>query len=62
MDHCDELRQQIAAREEKALQERRGQLEEGNHIRQQLAAERRKLEGIKARKIADLQKSGVPEK
>lgn len=62
MEHCEELRNQIAAREEKALQERRGQLEEGNFIRQQLAAERKKLEGIKDRKITELKKSGVPEK
>ena len=62
MEHCEELRNQIAAREEKALQERRGQLEEGNFIRAQLAVERKKLEGIKDRKITELKKSGVPEK
>jgi len=60
--HCDELRQQIAAREEKALQERRTFLEEGNHIRKEIAAERAKLEKIKQRKIDELKKSGVPEK
>jgi len=62
MMHCEELRQQIAMREEKALQERRGQLEEGNHIRMELNKERKKLEGIKNRKISELKRAGVPEK
>ena len=60
--HCDELRQQIAAREEKTLQDRRAFLEEGNSVRQQIAAERVKLEKIKDRKIEELKKCGVPEK
>merc|ERR1719265_1731037 len=62
MQHVDELRQQIAAREEKALQNRRDFLEEGNVIRAQIGAERKKLEKIKERKIEDLKKAGVPEK
>ena len=60
--HVDELRQQIAAREEKALQDRRAFLEEGNNIRQDLAMERTKLDRIKAKKINELKKCGVPEK
>ena len=60
--HCDELREQIAAREEKALQDRRAFLEEGNQIRQGISAERAKLERIKTRKIEELKKCGVPEK
>mmetsp|Transcript_50421 Transcript_50421/g.100308 ORF Transcript_50421/g.100308 Transcript_50421/m.100308 type:complete len:522 (-) Transcript_50421:104-1669(-) len=60
--HKDELRAQIAAREEKAYQERRDFLEEGNSVRGQIGAERKKLEKIKARKIEELKKSGVPEK
>ena len=60
--HCDELRQQIAAREEKALQDRRTFLEEGNNIRREITAERAKLEKIKTRKIEELKKVGVPEK
>uniref|UniRef100_A0A7S4VAZ6 Cilia- and flagella-associated protein 45 n=1 Tax=Alexandrium monilatum TaxID=311494 RepID=A0A7S4VAZ6_9DINO len=60
--HSKELRAQIAAREEKAYQERRDFLEEGNMVRAQIGAERKKLEKIKMRKIDELKKSGVPEK
>jgi len=60
--HSDELRAQIAAREEKALQERRDFLEEGNIARASIGSERRKLEKIKGRKIDELKKTGVPEK
>eukprot|EP00392_Amoebophrya_sp_AT5.2_P006067 g6077.t1 len=60
--HCDELRKQIAAREEKQLQGRRNALEEGNQVRADLAVERKKLEKIKSRKIEELKKCGVPEK
>merc|ERR1719375_1534852 len=60
--HVEELRAQIAAREEKALQERRDFLEEGNVIRSQISSERKKLDKIKVRKIEELKKSGVPEK
>jgi len=60
--HVEELRSQIAAREEKALQERRDFLEEGNVIRAQIGSERKKLEKIKSRKIEELKKAGVPEK
>merc|ERR1712037_1065335 len=62
MQHCQELRHQIAAREEKALQERRDFLEEGNGARAAIGSERKKLEKIKSRKIEELQKAGVPEK
>jgi len=60
--HSQELRSQISAREEKAFQERRDFLEEGNTCRAQIGGERKKLEKIKARKIEELKKSGVPEK
>eukprot|EP00397_Hematodinium_sp_SG-2012_P033646 GEMP01035976.1.p1 GENE.GEMP01035976.1~~GEMP01035976.1.p1 ORF type:complete len:515 (+),score=164.72 GEMP01035976.1:290-1834(+) len=60
--HCEELKDQIAAREEKALQDRRNALEQGNIVRAQLMVERRKLEKIKDKKISNLQKVGVPEK
>merc|ERR1719247_1665266 len=60
--HVEELRAQIGAREEKALQERRDFLEEGNVIRSQISSERKKLEKIKSRKIEELKKVGVPEK
>lgn len=60
--HASELRSQINAREEKALQERRDFLEEGNIVRATIGSERRKLEKIKGRKIDELKKTGVPEK
>merc|ERR1719472_536626 len=62
LQHASEIRQQIAAREERAMQERRDFLEEGNVVRAQIGAERKKLEKIKERKISQLQKAGVPEK
>jgi len=62
IQHSRELKQQIAAREEKAFQERRDFLEEGNAARSQLGNERSKLEKIKSRKIDELKKTGVPEK
>merc|ERR1712032_1608769 len=61
IQHSQELRSQIAAREETAYQERRDFLEEGNAVRAQIGSERKKLEKIKARKITELRKSGVPE-
>merc|ERR1712032_750344 len=61
IQHSQELRSQIGAREERAYQERRDFLEEGNAVRAQIGSERKKLEKIKARKIEDLKKTGVPE-
>merc|ERR1719498_2163031 len=55
--HAEELRSQINAREEKALQERRDFLEEGNIVRATIGSERRKLEKIKTRKIDELKKT-----
>jgi len=62
VNHSQELRSQIVAREEKSYQERRDFLEEGNSVRATVAADRKHLEGIKAQKIAQLKKDGVPEK
>lgn len=62
VQHSEELRHQIAGREEKALQERRDFLEEGNTVRATIGSERKKLEKIKGRKIDELKKAGVPEK
>merc|ERR1712125_68179 len=62
IQHSSELRNQIGAREEKALQERRNFLEEGNTVRATVGSERKKLEKIKSRKIDELKKVGVPEK
>merc|ERR1711948_126066 len=61
IQHSNELRSQIAAREERAFQERRDFLEEGNAVRAQIGSERKKLEKIKARKIEELKKTGVPD-
>merc|ERR1719217_578537 len=60
--HVNELRAQIAAREERSLQDRRDFLEEGNVVRSQIGNERRKLEKIKSRKLTELQRQGVPDK
>jgi len=60
--HCEELKDQIMAREEKSLQERRNILEEGNGYRASMVEDHRKLEKIKEKKIKLLQKVGVPEK
>merc|ERR1719498_1364573 len=60
--HVNELRSQIAAREERSLQDRRNFLEEGNVVRSQIGNERRKLEKIKSRKLTELQRQGVPDK
>jgi len=62
VDHSQELRRQIVAREEKSYQERRDFLEEGNAVRATVATDRKQLESIKAQKIAQLKKEGVPEK
>merc|ERR1719284_1910650 len=62
IQHSQELRSQISAREEKAYQERRDFLEEGNTVRATIGSERKKLEKIKGRKIDELKKTGVPEK
>merc|ERR1712060_127323 len=61
IQHSQELKGQIAAREEKAFQERRDFLEEGNSCRANIGSDRNKLEKIKARKIEELKKTGVPE-
>jgi len=60
--HASELRHQIEGREERALQERRDFLEQGNIVRATIGSERRKLEKIKQKKIDDLKKTGVPDK
>jgi hypothetical protein len=62
VQHAQELRSQISAREERAYQERRDFLEEGNAVRGQIGGERKKLEIIKLRKLDELAKTGVPGK
>lgn len=44
------------------MQARRDFLEEGNVVRAQIAAERKKLVTIKQKKIEKLKAAGVPEK
>ncbi|EER01829.1 splicing factor, putative [Perkinsus marinus ATCC 50983] len=61
-NHCEELKKQIQAREEASMQARRDFLEEGNVVRAQIAAERKKLVTIKQKKIEKLKAAGVPEK
>eukprot|EP00913_Durusdinium_trenchii_P033264 g31141.t1 len=58
----EEAERQRQAEEHHGGQERRDFLEEGNAVRASIGNERKKLEKIKARKIDELQKSGVPEK
>mmetsp|Transcript_66551 Transcript_66551/g.152620 ORF Transcript_66551/g.152620 Transcript_66551/m.152620 type:complete len:523 (+) Transcript_66551:3-1571(+) len=60
--HSKELKAQIQSREEKAYQERRDFLELGNQMKALEAGERARLEGLKAKKIEEMTKAGVPEK
>ena len=61
-DHREELQSQIAFNAERRERERREYEEEGNMLRAQLAAERAKLEAIKARKLDELAAGGIPDK
>lgn len=58
--HSLELRQQIEGAEKLRASQRSQFLEEGEHIKRQLAMERAKLERIKASKLELLQKQNVP--
>jgi len=60
--HSRELRSQIEGREEKAYQDRRDFVEQGNNTRAQAVAEGARLESLKARKIEEMLKMGVPDK
>merc|ERR1711988_287815 len=62
MQHVEELRAQIQAREEVAMQTRKTCLEEGKALKSDDGTERRKLEKIKEKKLEELKKIGVPEK
>ena len=60
--HQDQLKAQIAMNEEKRSRERREYLAEGDKLREAARLEQCRLEEIKARKLRDLQASGVPAK
>lgn len=62
ISHNEDIRRQIAENEEMRARRRQEFLEEGNKIRYQKQLEIKRLEAIKQRKIAELQRSGVPEK
>jgi hypothetical protein len=58
----DDLLRQIHAREDQQARKRVDFLKEGDVIGRQMISEKAKLEGIKRRKMRDLQDSGVPKK
>mmetsp|Transcript_33908 Transcript_33908/g.69989 ORF Transcript_33908/g.69989 Transcript_33908/m.69989 type:complete len:516 (+) Transcript_33908:130-1677(+) len=60
--HNEDIRRQIADNEEKRMRQRQEFLEEGSKIRYQKQLEVKRLESIKQRKLAELQRAGVPEK
>ena len=60
--HQEQLKGQIAMNEERRRRERSEYLAEGEKLRAQTAAELSRLEEIKARKLGELQVSGVPPK
>jgi hypothetical protein len=60
--HSKDLKAQIQTREEKAYQDRRDIVEMGNQMRALQAGERARLESLKAKKIEEMTKAGVPEK
>jgi len=61
-EHSNQLKKQVAIREEQKLQEKRALLEDGKKIRDKLAYEKKVLEQIKEQKLADLKASGIAEK
>ena len=60
--HKDDLLAQIAKIEENRKKERREYLAEGDRLRKEHASELKKLEGIKSRKLVELEAAGVPAK
>jgi len=60
--HAEQVRKQMAQREEKAKQDKKIQLEEGKKIKNQLAAEKRLLEKLKEEKVNELQAENIPGK
>uniref|UniRef100_A0A6U4MPD9 Cilia- and flagella-associated protein 45 n=1 Tax=Hemiselmis andersenii TaxID=464988 RepID=A0A6U4MPD9_HEMAN len=62
INHNEEIRLQISENDEKRSRARQEFLEEGSKIRHAKELETRRLETIKQRKLAELQRAGVPEK
>ena len=62
MQYKEELLAQVAANEQRRLSERQEKLEEGRRILEIAAAEKRRLEAIKERKLMELEHAGVPAK
>ena len=60
--HKDDLLAQIAKIEENRKKERREYLAEGDRLRKEHASELNRLEGIKSRKLGELEAAGVPAK
>jgi hypothetical protein len=60
--HNEDIRRQIAENDEARQRSRQEFLEEGMKIRHAKQMETRRLEAIKQRKLAELQRNGVPEK
>lgn len=61
-NHCNDVKTQIAAKEELKLQTRRNFLEEGGQTRASLNRERKMLEAVKLRKLEEMERMGIPEK
>ena len=60
--HNEDIRKQIAQNDEGRQRNRQEFLEEGQKIKYAKTLEKKRLEAIKQRKLAELQRSGVPEK
>lgn len=61
-EHRETLQTQIALNSERRDREKREYQEEGDRLRFDIAAERAKLEAIKARKLLELRAGGIPDK
>jgi len=62
LNHNQDIRKQIADKTESVQRNRQEFLEEGQKIRFAKTLEKKRLDSIKQRKLAELQRAGVPEK
>lgn len=62
LTHNEDIRKQIADKTESVQRNRQEFLEEGQKIRFAKTLEKKRLDAIKQRKLAELQRAGVPEK
>jgi len=60
--HAEQVKKQIALREEEEKQRQRTYLEEGKKVKDKLAAEKRLLEKIKEEKMNELASENIPTK